>query len=194
MRHSFGGEVYSLLLDDELQAYGSAHPELQGIIAPLRLLYIESALRADSLTAEEDHELRLRALQLAAITQPAVLSVADADFWHRYAEYEYKCDLDSERASAARVALPALRENRADLLVVSAEKKITHEQAGQTTADLPAEALRGAHLVCRECDRALAEFAIQAGVRSVTAMRMPSAERDYLRSHNIAAGGWEIVP
>lgn len=194
MRHSSGGEVYSLLLDDELQAYGRAHPELQGIIAPLRLLYIGSALREDSFTADEKHELRLRALQLAVIPQPAVLPTADVDFWHRLAEYEYRDDLNSERASAARVALPALRENRADLLLVSAEKKITHEQAGQTTADLPAEALRGAHLVCRECDRALADFAIQAGVRSVTAMRMPSAERDYLRSHNIAAGGWEIVP
>lgn len=194
MRHSSGGEKFALLLDDELQAYGTAHPELQGIIAPLRLLYIESALRADSLTAEEDHELRLRALQLAATAQPAVLSVADADFWHRYAEYEYKCDLDSERAAAAGVALPALRENRAELLLVSAEKKITHEQSRQATADIPADGLRGAHLVCRECDRALADFAIQAGVRSVTAMRMPAAERDYLRRHNIAAGGWEIVP
>lgn len=192
MRHSSGGEKYSLQLDDELQAYAAAHPELQNIIDPLRLLYIGATLRKDTQSAAENHELRLRALRLAAIPQPSVLTPVQQAYWQRHAEFVYLCDLNAERASAARVALPALKENRADMLLV-ADKEITHEQRGADTSSLPAERLRGAHLVCRDCNRALADFAIQSGVLSVTALRMPAALRDYLRSHNISAGGWEIV-
>lgn len=192
MRHSSDGEKYSLQLDDELQAYAVAHPELQNIIAPLRLLYIGNTLRKDTLSATENHELRLRALRLAAIPQPSVLTPVQLDYWQRHAEFVYLCDLNAERASAARVALPALKENRADILLV-ADKEIIHEQQGPDTSTLPAERLRGAHLVCRDCNRALADFAIQSGVLSVTALHMPAALRDYLRSHNISAGGWEIV-
>lgn len=192
MRHSAGGEKFSLLLDDELQAYAVAHPELKDIIDPLRLLCIGETLRKDTQSATENHELRLRALRLAAMPQPSVLTPVQQDYWQRHAEFVYLCDLDAERASAAREALPALKENRADMLLV-ADKEIIHEQQGPDTSSLPAEMLRGAHLVCRTCDRALADFAIKSGVLSVTALRMPATLRDYLRSHNISAGGWEIV-
>lgn len=192
MRHSPGGEKYSLPLDDELQAYAAAHPELQGIIAPLRLLYFRLALKADSLNAEETRELRLRALALAETVQPAVLKAADVEFWRQFAEYEYREACHEERAIAARKALPALKEGSADMALV-AKHKLAYTQTGQDVTRLPADKLAGAHLVCRECDRALADFAIKSGVRSVTSLRMPVAERDYLRAHNIAAGGWEIV-
>ena len=192
MRHSSGGVKYSLQLDDELQVYAAAHPELQGIIAPLRLLYFRLAIKADSLNAEENRELRLRALALAQAVQPAVLKAADVEFWRQYAEYEYRERCHEERAIAARKALPALKEGSADMALV-AEHKLAYTQKGQEVTQLPADKLPGAHLVCRECDRALADFAIKSGVRSVTALRMPVAERDYLRAHNIAAGGWEIV-
>lgn len=192
MRHSSDGEKYSLQLDDELQAYAVAHPELQNIIAPLRLLYIGNTLRKDTLSATENHELRLRALRLAAIPQPAVMTPTQQDYWYRHAEYVYLCDLNAERASSARVALPNLSENKADMLLV-ANKEVIYEQQGTDLTGVPAELLRGAHFVCRECDRALADWAVQAGVRSVTALRMPATVRDYLRSQNISAGGWEIV-
>ncbi len=192
LRHAAGGEKYGIALDDALQAYAAAHNELQSIISPLRLLCIGDTLRKNSSTAEENRELRARALQLASALQPPILDAAELDFLQRQAEYSYRLERDSERASAARKALPALREARADMLLL-AEGKIVHEQAGQDTAKLPSELLQGAHLVCRECDRALADFAIHAGVRSVSALRMPIAERDYLRAHNIAAGGWEIL-
>jgi hypothetical protein len=192
MRHSADGEKYSLQLDDELQAYAVAHPELQNIIAPLRLLYIGNTLRKDTLSATENHELRLRALRLAAVPQPAVMTSAQQDYWKRHAEYVYLCDLNAERASSARVALPNLSENKADMLLV-ANKEVIYEQQGTDLAGVPAELLRGAHFVCRDCDRALADWAVQAGVRSVTALRMPATVRDYLRSQNISAGGWQIV-
>lgn len=192
MRHSSGGEKYSLPLDDELQAYAAAHPELQGIIAPLRLLYFGLALKEDSLTAEENRELRLRALALAEAVQPAVLKAEDVEFWRQQAEYEYRSDRHSERSAAAKKALSALKEGSADLALV-VDNKLAYTQMGQDVAQVPTDKLPGAHLVCRECDRALADFAIKAGLRSVTALRMPVTERDYLRAHNIAAGGWEIV-
>lgn len=193
MRHSSGGEKYSLQLDDELQAYAAAHPELKDIIDPLRLLYIGETLRKDTQSAAENHELRLRALRLAAIPQPSVLTPVQLDYWQRHAEFVYLCDLNAERASSARVALPTLKDNKADILLV-VDKEVIYEQQGTDLASVPAEKLRGAHFVCRDCDRALADWAVQAGVRSVTALRMPAIVRDYLRGQNISAGGWEIVP
>jgi hypothetical protein len=169
-----------------------AHPELQNIIAPLRLLYIGNTLRKDTLSATENHELRLRALRLAAVPQPAVMTSAQQNYWNRHAEYVYLCDLNAERASSARVALPNLSENKADMLLV-VDKEVVYEQQGTDLAGVPAELLRGAHFVCRDCDRDLADWAVQAGVRSVTALRMPATVRDYLRSLNISAGGWQIV-
>ena len=192
MNAASGGEKYGLELDDALQAYGAAHPELQSIISPLRLLCIGQDLRRNTSSPEQNYELRTRALQLATTLNPPVLLQSDLDFRQRHAEFVCRKEKNGERTRAAHKALPVLQEGKADILLV-AEGKITYEQLGQDTATLSAEQLKGAHLVCRECNRALADFAIQAGVRSVTAMRMPAAERSHLRAHNISAGGWEIT-
>ncbi|MBR5895606.1 MAG: hypothetical protein IKZ13_08710 [Akkermansia sp.] len=195
MRHSHGGERFSLQLDDALQAYAATHPELQSIITPLRLLYMR---QADSLPAEEEKELQERMLELFIALQPSVMSADDVAQERAAIEYEYVTALHNERAAQARKALPLLKSGSADLALVK-EKKVLLAECGEARELLQswvqnhAQELKGAHLVCRDCNRELAEAAIQAGVKSVTALRMPAGVRDYLRSRQLSAGGWEIV-
>ncbi|MBQ2813876.1 MAG: DUF1893 domain-containing protein [Akkermansia sp.] len=54
--------------------------------------------------------------------------------------------------------------------------------------------LKGSHLVLRTADMAIAELAVAGGVKSVSADKMDTATRDYLRKHHIAAGARTIIP
>jgi len=40
----------------------------------------------------------------------------------------------------------------------------------------------------------MVDVAIQTGARSVTSLRMTAELRDYLRSHEVTANGWEVEP
>ena len=192
MRHGRRGSAVQPELDSALCSYAASHPETVSFVTALRLLYMRS-IEINDLPIEHVRVQSEELLGLVASLQPPVLSgerLHELKELFKQRETEWR---DRQRRAAVAPALTELLENSADVVLVK-HGSLIHVPNGQGVDSLSPDLLRGAHVVCRECDRKMADVAIRTGARSVTSLRMSSELRDYLRSHEVAANGWEVEP
>lgn len=193
------GADYALPLDEALTAYAEKHPELADVITPLRILCLDFHLRKESLSPEQAKTAHERLLELALTAQPAVMTNEQVDYHRALIDWTYRVETDAVRRSAARKGMKSLDSGEADVVLVR-DREVCLEELGEGRAVLQAlceqrpDELKGAHLVLRTADMAIAELAVAGGVKSVSADKMDTATRDYLRKHHIAAGARTIIP
>ena len=189
---------YILRYDDALKAYAEAHPETARIICILRFLTMDYALRTfGGETPEDELELDNRLLEVVQTTLPGMLSEKEMAFHKACAEQKYVEARWRQRRSVARLGVPAIKENRAEVVLIKdreiiCERFAKDAQALATLCEQHACDFKNADVVLRYADAEVANILLPVAPRSLTALRITTEARAKLRSNGIAAGGYVI--
>ena len=178
-----------MALDDALIGYATKYPQLKDSVNAVRLLYF-AEIGAQDLAPSEYREYKKRHIELALEYSPVPVPQHQIDYYQSVVENCCLGLLNRNRAQNAVPAITLLQNDKAEMVFIrdGVMKTSTLNQILAENAD----ALKGSDVVLKEVDDAIAQQTIQAGVRSVTALKMTLSAYKLLNSKGILAGAYEF--
>ena len=187
--NSSEGGKYVMALDDALIGYATKYPQLKDSVNAVRLLYF-AEIGAQDLAPSEYREYKKRHIELALEYSPVPVPQHQIDYYQSVVENCCLGLLNRNRAQNAVPAITLLQNDKAEMVFIR-DGVMKTSTLNQTLAE-NADALKGSDVVLKEVDDTIAQQTIQAGVRSVTALKMTLSAYKLLNSKGILAGAYEF--